>query len=132
MNFSSALLLLKQGLIMTRLCTACFWKIEDNYIVAYTYVGGEKVPTRFLTSTDILANDWETFREIDFKEIILHDIKSFPKDWREGQKVYNFINLHFGNIARKAQNEGIDCFLNDANIDIFISKCYKLLISVKD
>ena len=45
----------------------------------------------------------------------------FPKNWREGQKVFNYVDQVFG-IARYIQfNKGIDCFYNDKAIDVTIN-----------
>lgn len=129
MNFSLALDLAKKSMLITISRTNVFWKIINHNIVAFSYMGGKQVVNRFLTSYDILSNNWETFREIDFKDAIISNIKLLPKDWREGQKVFNYIDSHYGNIARRIQLEKrIDCFYNNDNINEFISESYKLLI----
>lgn len=65
----------------------------------------------------------EIKKEIEY-ELSLH---SKPKDWREGQFVFNFIDGVYG-VARKAQFEyGIDCFYDDTKIDKFIETCVNIL-----
>ena len=50
-----------------------------------------------------------------------------PKNWREGQFVFNTIDSLYG-IARTVQfNDGIDCFYDDSKIDRFINACYNRL-----
>ena len=44
-----------------------------------------------------------------------------PKEWREGQYVFNAAEMIFGGFARQVQFEdGVDCFYNDEMIDEFI------------
>ena len=50
-----------------------------------------------------------------------------PKEWRNGQFVFNIIDRLYG-IARIAQFKyGIDCFYNDNNIDKFIDTCAEII-----
>ena len=59
------------------------------------------------------------------KEIIYKEDK--PKNWREGQFVFNTIDRLFG-IAREVQFiDGIDCFYCDDRIDDFLNACCKRL-----
>ena len=45
-----------------------------------------------------------------------------PKNWREGQAVFNYVDLTYG-VARFVQFEDrIDCFYDDSQIDAFIIK----------
>ena len=45
-----------------------------------------------------------------------------PKNWREGQAVFNYVDEVYG-VARLVQFEDrIDCFYDDAQIDAFIIK----------
>ena len=45
-----------------------------------------------------------------------------PKNWREGQAVFNYVDQIYG-VARIVQFEDrIDCFYNDSQIDTFIIK----------
>ena len=51
----------------------------------------------------------------------------FPKNWRKGQSVFNYIDAVYG-VARNIQFEyGIDCFYNDKYIDDFINKAVELI-----
>jgi len=54
------------------------------------------------------------------------------KLWREGQSVFNFVEMYFGNVARKVQFEdGIDCFYNNENIDSFLEASWKRISEQK-
>lgn len=51
----------------------------------------------------------------------------FPKNWRKGQSVFNYIDAVYG-VARNIQfYYGIDCFYNDDNIDDFLDKAVELI-----
>lgn len=51
----------------------------------------------------------------------------FPKNWRKGQSVFNYIDNVYG-IARTIQFKyGIDCFYNDNNIDDFLNKAVEII-----
>jgi hypothetical protein len=65
----------------------------------------------------------------DFRNTILHLMKSDkPKQWRDGQFVFNYMETVYGQVARISQfRDGIDCFYNDDNIDAFIKNCYEIL-----
>lgn len=63
----------------------------------------------------------------EFREDVLNGIKTFQNDWREGQKVFNYIDSKY-HVARKVQFDyGIDCFYRNDLIDKFIETSYKLL-----
>ena len=63
----------------------------------------------------------------EFREDVLNGIKTFQNDWREGQKVFNYIDFKY-RVARKVQFDyGVDCFYRDDLIDKFIETSYKLL-----
>ena len=65
----------------------------------------------------------------EFRADILTAMKDKPKEWRDGQFVFNYINEVYG-VARYVQFiDGIDCFYNDEKIDQFIDKCYVTLIA---
>jgi len=60
-----------------------------------------------------------------FRRSIFYHIRKFPKDWRKGQKVFNYIDAKYG-VARFVQlADDVDCFYNDDNIDEFIKLAYK-------
>lgn len=61
----------------------------------------------------------------ELKEIIFSSPK--PKNWRDGQYVFNYIDQVYG-IARHIQfKEGIDCFYDDSKIDVFLEKAVKII-----
>ena len=50
-----------------------------------------------------------------------------PKNWREGQAVFNYIDQAYG-VAREAQfGYNIDCFYDDSKIDMFIKTCAEII-----
>lgn len=62
---------------------------------------------------------YEEFRENIFKNI--------PDNWREGQKVFNYIDKKY-HVARTVQFDyNIDCLHREDLIDKFIETSYKLL-----
>lgn len=51
----------------------------------------------------------------------------FPKNWRKGQSVFNYIDAVY-RVARNIQFEyRIDCFYNDKYIDDFLDKAVELI-----
>lgn len=53
-----------------------------------------------------------------------------PKDWREGQFVFNMVDELYG-VARIAQfHYNVDCFYHDDKIDEFIEVSCKILNEV--
>ena len=63
----------------------------------------------------------------EFKKEIFDAIKDYPKDWRTGQKIFNYIDCKY-KIARKIQLEyNVDCFYKDYLVDNFIITAYKIL-----
>ncbi|MGM9533552.1 hypothetical protein [Intestinibacter sp.] len=63
------------------------------------------------------------------KEELIKEIESqeFPKNWRKGQSIFNYIDSVYG-IARNIQFEArVDCFYNDNNIDKFLDKAVELI-----
>ena len=51
----------------------------------------------------------------------------FPKNWRKGQSVFNYIDNIYG-VARTIQFKyGIDCFYNNDNIDEFLNKAVEII-----
>lgn len=68
----------------------------------------------------------------NFKKTILEGLKNKPKEWRDGQYVFNYIDEYFG-VARIVQYiDGIDCFYNDNKIDKFIEACYERITGKKN
>ena len=71
-----------------------------------------------------------TFDEL--KNEVMTAMENKPKQWRNGQFVFNYIDEHYG-VARRAQFEKhVDCFYNDDAIDDFIKTCAELLINDDD
>lgn len=63
---------------------------------------------------------------VKFKFDINEGIKSLPKHWRKGQKVFNYIDQVYG-VARTVQFEKhIDCFHDDRQIEAFIKESYEV------
>jgi hypothetical protein len=64
----------------------------------------------------------------ELKQEIEDHRSSKPKNWREGQFVFNYIDQIYKGLARAVQfNDGVDCFYNDKEIDNFINCCVKRL-----
>lgn len=70
----------------------------------------------------------------EFKQNINNGIKYLPNSWRYGQKVFNYIDRCFDNVARDVQlYDGVDCFYDDSKIDVFIEMAYKrIFVEIKD
>ena len=55
-----------------------------------------------------------------------------PKNWRNGQFVFNYINKKY-RVAKYVQFiHGVDCFHNDEKIDEFIVRCYETLMAAEE
>ena len=53
-----------------------------------------------------------------------------PKDWREGQAVFNYVDRVY-DVARDAQfGYNVDCFYDDSKIDAFIEICAEIFTKV--
>ena len=51
-----------------------------------------------------------------------------PKNWRQGQKVFNAVESLYGSVAREVQfQDGVDCFYDDNMIDEFLKKVWNRL-----
>lgn len=67
----------------------------------------------------------------EFRNEVLGMMKLKPKDWRDGQFVFNYINKNYG-VARQVQFiERIDCFHDDSQIEAFILSSYNQLKELK-
>lgn len=67
----------------------------------------------------------------NFKKTILENLENKPKEWRDGQYVFNYINEHY-DVARTVQYiDDIDCFHNNDKIDRFIKACYERITGKK-
>ena len=59
----------------------------------------------------------------ELKQEIYNWMPNKPKNWREGQAVFNYVDQLYG-VARDAQfGYGVDCFYDDSKIDAFIKIC---------
>ena len=64
----------------------------------------------------------------EFKKDVLDFLKDKPKEWRDGQAIFNYINEKY-EVARYVQfMEGIDCFFNDHMIEAFIKASYEAFL----
>jgi hypothetical protein len=65
----------------------------------------------------------------EFRDNIIHLMKTAkPKQWRDGQFVFNYIEEVYGEVARISQfRDRIDCFYIDDNIEAFIRNCYEII-----
>ena len=64
----------------------------------------------------------------EFINEIYTKVRSYPKGWRRGQKIFNAIEELYGDVARKVQfQDDIDCFYDDSKIDKFIEKAWDKL-----
>jgi hypothetical protein len=72
----------------------------------------------------------ERLRLDEFRANILTAMLNKPKEWRDGQFVFNYIDEMYG-VARSVQfMDGVDCFYNDGKIDEFIDRCYIRLVEI--
>ncbi len=61
----------------------------------------------------------------EFKEEIFNNLENLPEDWRKGQKIFNYVDFAYGDLARHIQFEhGVDCFYRDDLIDDFLKEVY--------
>jgi hypothetical protein len=67
----------------------------------------------------------------DFRADVLTAMANKPKEWRDGQFVFNYIDEKY-RVARYVQFiNGVDCFHNDEKIDEFIVRCYETMMSAE-
>lgn len=65
---------------------------------------------------------------VDFRDEVLTAMENKPKDWRDGQFVFNYIDKKY-RVARFVQlMEGVDCFYNDGAIEDFIKMSHETLL----
>ena len=68
----------------------------------------------------------------EFISGIWEAVSKCPKNWRNGQKVFNVIEDLYGDAARQVQMvDGVDCFYDDSDetINLFIDKCWIRIFS---
>lgn len=62
-----------------------------------------------------------------FRNEVLTAMNSKPKKWRDGQFVFNHIDVEYG-VARSVQFiDGVDCFYDDSKIEEFITRSYEYI-----
>jgi len=67
----------------------------------------------------------------EFRTDVLTAMKNKPKEWRDGQFVFNYIDEKY-RVARYVQFiEDVDCFHNDNNIESFIARSYETFMAAK-
>jgi hypothetical protein len=63
----------------------------------------------------------------EFRKEVFDELSKKPKEWRNGQFVFNYIDEKF-KVARTVQFKyGIDCFYDDNEIENFINKSFDLI-----
>lgn len=63
----------------------------------------------------------------ELKQEVYSWMSEKPKNWREGQAVFNYIDEMYG-VARIAQfQHHVDCFYDDEEIDNFIKTCSDII-----
>lgn len=63
----------------------------------------------------------------DFREEVYTAMKDKPKEWRNGQFVFNYIDSVYG-VAREVQYvDGIDCFYDDDKIYPFLVRSWQVI-----
>ena len=63
--------------------------------------------------------------EPEFIESIYNKIEHYPKNWRNGQKIFNAVDEMY-NVARDVQfKDGVDCFYDDTQIGPFLTKAWE-------
>lgn len=68
----------------------------------------------------------------EFRASILTAMLNKPKEWRDGQFVFNYIDDIYC-VARHVQYyDGVDCFYDDTKIDEFINRSYIALMNLND
>lgn len=67
----------------------------------------------------------------EFRTDVLTAMKNKPKEWRDGQFVFNYIDEKY-RVARYVQFiEDVDCFHNDNCIESFIARSYETFMAAK-
>ena len=66
----------------------------------------------------------------ELKQEIYDWMPNKPKNWREGQAVFNYVDQVY-RVARDAQfGYDVDCFYDDSKIDAFIETCAEIFTKV--
>lgn len=63
----------------------------------------------------------------DLRDEVNTAMKNKPKEWRNGQFVFNYIDAVYG-VAREVQcKDGIDCFYDDDKIYPFLVRSWQVI-----
>ena len=67
----------------------------------------------------------DSFSSTSFIAFVWEQVNNRPKEWRQGQAVFNYIDMYFG-VARDVQFlDGLDCFYNDSLSQCFIELAWE-------
>ena len=68
-----------------------------------------------------------TFEEFRNEVLSANEMGHKPCCWRDGQFVFNYIDVEYG-VARSVQFiDGVDCFYDDSKIEEFITRSYEYI-----
>ena len=92
----------------------------------------DKIETESTEATYVYMTKFKremTEKSMDFEEFrndILIALENKPKEWRDGQFVFNYIDECYPGLGRKVQfARGVDCFYNDNLIEDFILTAFQ-------
>ena len=119
----------KKGVIET-IVDRCKIKFNGEWVDGVVYEGKDRHTGETMIFVRELNDFNENFTEHQItleelrKEIYSHEK---PKDWREGQFVFNMVDKLYG-VARIVQfNHGVDCFYNDDKIEEFLIRSVEVI-----
>ena len=69
---------------------------------------------------------------VDFRDEVLSAMENKPKDLRDGQFVFNYIDKNYGVAVFVQLMEGVDCFYNDDKIEDFIKMSHETLLKKRN
>lgn len=119
----------KTGAVET-IVDKCKIKINGEWVDGVIYKGIDRYTGNPMTFVRELNDFNENF--IDYKmtvEELRKEIYSHekPKEWREGQFVFNMVNRLY-DVARDVQFDyGVDCYYDDNQIDVFLIKSVEVI-----
>lgn len=68
----------------------------------------------------------------EFQKEIYDALKNKPREWRNGQFVFNYIDKYYPYVAKAVQYKyGVDCFYKDNKIPEFIDCCYNEIVRIE-
>lgn len=122
---------IKKGVIET-IVDKCKIKINGEWTDGVMYEGEDRhtgEPMIFVRELNDFNENFIEYKKKMTVEELKNEIFSYerPKDWREGQFVFNMVNHLYG-VARTVQFScGVDCFYNDSKIDEFLIKAVEII-----